>query len=284
MKTIVLCLLIFLSFSIFSIAMADLSKVKQDQKARDVAGKKANENQNDNQNRNLKKNQKKSKKKKNADIKDSSNQNEVKAINAETDKKNAAVIKAYLDSRNLGITDNTNTFDVNTGTILKGIILNSIVSSNLESPILVQITESNCDIPITAKLICSGATKGKRVLTACSKLISNTDEFEINAILLNVDGTAGLTGEIFTGKEELAMGALVGGGLSAALDVSRDRVSTATGELATNSQRNKVITGAMGGLDEAVQLMGDEAKTKETKISIDAGKEVLIFINQRFKL
>lgn len=209
---------------------------------------------------------------------------EVNVINAEAEKKNAKAVQAFLNSRNMGITDNTNTFDVLTGTILKGIILNSIVSSNLESPILVQVTETNCDIPIGSKLICGGATRGKRISTGCSKLVSNSDEFPISAILLNLDGTAGLTGEVFTGKEELVLGALVGGGLSAALDISRDRVSTATGELATNSQRNKVITGAMGGLDEAVGIMGENAKGKETKISIDAGKEVLIFINQRFKI
>jgi hypothetical protein len=210
--------------------------------------------------------------------------NSISLINAETEKKNAEAVTTFLNSRKLGVSDNTNSFDVNTGTTLKGIILNSVVSSNLESPILVQITESNCDIPSNAKLICTGATKGKRVLTGCTKLITNSDEFPISAILLNTDGTAGLTGEVFTGKEELVVGALVGGGLSAALDVSRDRVSTATGELATNSQRNKVITGAMGGLDEAVSIMGDEAKSKETKITVEAGKSVLIYINQRFKI
>lgn len=205
-------------------------------------------------------------------------------ITSEAEKKNSEAVSAFLKSRNLGITDNTNTFDVNTGTTLKGMVLNSVVSSNLESPILVQILESHCDIPINSKLICTGATKGKRVLTLCFKLITNSEEFPINASLLNTDGTAGLTGDVFTGKEELVLGSLIGGGLSAALDVSRDRVSTATGELATNSGRNKMITGAMGGLDEAVSIMGSEAKAKETKITIEAGKEVLIYINQRFKI
>jgi len=209
---------------------------------------------------------------------------EVDLINTEINKKNAKALDNFLNSRNMGISDNTISFDVLSGTIIKGIVLNSIVSSNLESPILVEITESHCDIALNTKLICSGVSRGKRVSTFCSKLITNSNEFEINASLLNIDGTAGLTGVIYTGKEELVLGALAGSALSAALDVSRDRVSTATGELATNTQRNKVITGAMGGLDEAVQIMGDEAKNKETKISIEAGKEVLIFINQRFKI
>lgn len=210
--------------------------------------------------------------------------NEVEVIKSDLDRKNADAVESYLNSRRLGISDYTRTFDVLTGTTLRGIILNSIVSSNLESPILVQVTESNCDIEINSKIICTGSTRGKRVLSSCLLLITQSDEFPINASLLNLDGTAGLTGDVYTGKEELVAGAIVGGALSAALDVSRDRISTATGELAINSRRNKVITGSMGGLDEAVQIMGDEAKSKETKISIDAGKEVLIFINQRFKI
>lgn len=205
-------------------------------------------------------------------------------INSEADKKNAEVISSFLNSRKLGVTDNTNSFDVLSGAVLKGYVLNSIVSSNLESPILVLVTQSNCDIPTNSKFICTGATRGKRVLSACTKLIVNSDEFAINALLLNNDGTAGLTGVVFTGKEELVMGAMAAGAIGSVLDVSRDRIATPTGDMATNTARNKVITGAMGGLDEAVSIMGDEAKTKETKISIEAGTEVLIYINQRFKI
>lgn len=263
-------IIIFLNLFFISVSLANLFKVKKDHNPKSIQ-KKLNK---------AKKVLTQSVSLKNSALA----KNEIQVINAEADKKNAQAVQSFLKSRNMGITDNTSSFDVLTGTTLKGVVLNSIVSSNLESPILVQVMESSCDIPINTKLICSGATRGKRVSANCSKLVTSTEEFEINASLLNIDGTAGLTGVVFTGKEELVLGSLTGGALSAALDVSRDRVSTATGELATNSQRNKVITGAMGGLDEAVSIMGDEAKNKETKITIEAGKEVLIFINQRFKI
>jgi hypothetical protein len=45
-----------------------------------------------------------------------------------------------------------------------------------------------------------------------------------------------------------------------------------------------MISGTMGGLDEAVQVLGEESRNKEIKITIEAGKEVLIFINQRLKI
>jgi hypothetical protein len=136
-------------------------------------------------------------------------QSEVDKISKEFDKKNALEVQSFLNSRNLGITDNTNNFDVLTGTTLKGIVLNSIVSSNLESPIIVQVTESSCDIPVGAKFICTGASRGKRVQASCLKLVALSEEFDTSANLLNIDGTSGLTGKVFTGKEEGILGALV---------------------------------------------------------------------------
>ena len=80
------------------------------------------------------------------------------------------------------------------------------------------------------------------------------------------------------------MGAIVGGGIAGALDVSRDRITTTTGELTTNTYRNKLLSGAMGGVDQAVEMMNEESKTKETKVVVQAGREVLIYFNQRFKI
>ena len=209
---------------------------------------------------------------------------EIEKINNDTNKKNAQMVESFLSTRNLGISDNTSSFDILTGSTLKGTILNSVVSSNLESPIVVSIQDNNFNISSSSKLICSGFTKGKRIAVICSKLITLDEEFEINATLLNQDGTFGLTGEVYTGKEELIMGAIVGGGIAGALDVSRDRITTTTGELTTNTYRNKLLSGAMGGVEQAVEMMNEESKTKETKVVVQAGREVLIYFNQRFKI
>lgn len=218
-------------------------------------------------------------------LKSSSTRSEVRSIIEDTDKKNANAVSAFINSKNLGISDNTSTFDILSGTVINGIILNSVVSSNLDSPLVVQVNSNINQIPENSKLLCFGITRGKRIAALCNRLIAFDEEYEINATLLNTDGTNGLTGTtFFTGKEELVVGAIVGGGISAALDVSRDRLSTSTGELVTSSYKNKLLSGAMGGVDQAVEIMGEESKNKDTKVVIEAGKPVLIYFNQRFKI
>ena len=48
--------------------------------------------------------------------------------------------------------------------------------------------------------------------------------------------------------------------------------------------KNKIKGGGIGALDEIIQMSTDEYKTQEPKISINAGKEVLVYFNRRFKI
>jgi hypothetical protein len=194
-------------------------------------------------------------------------------------------IKKFLNKNSIAAWDFTNRFDVKTGTAIRGILLNSVVSSNLESPLLVEVTEDFSGITQGTKFSCTGATKNKRVLAVCNKLVTDNDEYEVDTILLNNDGTAGLLGRAYSGKEQYAVGAITAAALKSALDVSLDRVNTTIGtESITTSARNKVKSGGIGALDEIIQMSTDEYKTQEPKISIDAGKEVLVYFNRRFKL
>lgn len=201
------------------------------------------------------------------------------------DKDSTKEIRSFLSKNSMAVWDFTNRFDVKTGTAIKGILLNSVVSSNLESPMLVETTETYIGIPAGSKFSCSGATKNKRVLAVCNKLITENDEFEVDTVLLNNDGTAGLLGIAYSGKEQYAVGAITAAALKGALDVSLDRVNTTLGtEAITSTAKNKIKGGGIGALDEIVQMSTDEFKTQEPKISIDAGKQVLIYFNRRFKL
>lgn len=189
-----------------------------------------------------------------------------------------------LDALRSNIVDYTISYDVLSGSVLKGRVLNSIVSSNLESPILVEVTETNFGIIAGSKFICGGITKNKRVVTVCDKLVTDIDEFQVNVSLLNTDGTSGLVGEVYSGKEKFMVGAIGTAFLRSALEVSQDRIPTYTGELVKSNSKNKVLSGTIGSLDEGLQVFSEEMKTEEVKISIDAGKEILIFFNQRFRL
>jgi hypothetical protein len=188
-----------------------------------------------------------------------------------------------LDALRSNIVDYTISYDVLSGSVLKGRVLNSIVSSNLESPILVEVTETNFGIIAGSKFICGGITKNKRVVTVCDKLVTDIDEFQVNVSLLNTDGTSGLVGEVYSGKEKFMVGAIGTAFLRSALEISQDRLPTYTGEMVKSTEKNKLLGGTIGSLDQGIQIMADEMKTEEMKISINAGKEILVFFNQRFK-
>lgn len=201
------------------------------------------------------------------------------------EKANNQEIKKFLSKNSIAVWDFTNRFDVKTGTAVRGIILNSIVSSNLESPILVESIEDFAGIPKGSKFSCTGATKNKRVLAVCNKLISDSDEYEVDITLLNIDGTAGLLGKAYSGKEQYAVGAITAAALKSALDVSLERMNSTIGtESVSVTAKNKIKGGGIGALDEIIQMSTDEYKTQEPKISINAGKEVLVYFNRRFKI
>jgi len=207
--------------------------------------------------------------------------NEIEKI----EKANNQEIKKFLSKNSIAVWDFTSRFDFKTGTAVRGIILNSIVSSNLESPILVESIEDFAGIPKGSKFSCTGATKNKRVLAVCNKLISESDEYEVDITLLNNDGTAGLLGRAYSGKEQYAVGAITAAALKSALDVSLDRMNTTIGtESISVTGKNKIKGGGIGALDEIIQMSTDEYKTQEPKISINAGKEVLVYFNRRFKI
>ncbi|MBC7540151.1 MAG: hypothetical protein H7281_15105 [Bacteriovorax sp.] len=201
------------------------------------------------------------------------------------DKANSLLLKKYLDKNSLGIWDFSNQYDLKTGSVIKGRLLNSVVSSNLESPLLVETVEAFEGLPSGTLFSCVGVSKNKRVLTACNRLITNDDEYDVETILLNLDGTAGLLGKFYSGKEQFAVGAITAATLKQGLDVSLDRVINPLGmESVTTSAKNKIKSGGIGALDEIIQMNTDEYKTTESKLSIDAGTKILIYFTRRFKI
>lgn len=197
---------------------------------------------------------------------------------------NSTKIDEYIKVAQINVADFTSTFDILSGTVIKARILNSVVSSNLESPLVVEVTDTNSQLPYGSRLICAGITKNKRVVSVCDKLVTNNDEYQINVSLLNTDGTAGLTGDIYTGKEKFMVGAIGASFLRSGLEIKQERLATPTGEMVKSTASNQILGGAIGSLTEGIQLMTEDMKTEEMKITINAGKDVIIYFNQRFKI
>ena len=121
-----------------------------------------------------------------------------------------------------------------TGTIFKGVLLNSINSTNLASPVLVK-AYPNQGLPFGSKFICFGTTAHKRVQTVCNKLVSHDGEVRINAKVLNLDGSSGLLGFYDDGKEDLITGANISEFTQGLLSASKSRIVTGIGEIEETS-------------------------------------------------
>lgn len=184
-----------------------------------------------------------------------------------------------------GVWDFTNQYDFKTGTVIKGVLLNSVVSTNLESPLLVEVLDGEA-LPSGTRFSCKGVTKFKRVMSACNKLITPNDseEFEVQVSLLNIDGSSGLKAdEVYTGKEEFVAGAVATAFSKGLIELSTERLASPLGELTVNSRKNRLSNGVLNSLDETNQIMNGEMKTKEAKAYIKAGMPVLIYFHERFR-
>lgn len=185
-----------------------------------------------------------------------------------------------------GIWDFTNEFNFKTGTVIRGRLLNSVVSTNLESPLLVEV-ESNGQLPEKTLFSCKGVTKYKRVLAACNKLIipEKDEEYEVQVGLLNLDGSSGLRAdEVYTGKEEYIAATVATAFSRGLIELKTERLTSPLGELTANTAKNRLTNGLLNSLDETSNIMKDEMQSKEPKVYIKAGRAVLIYFYERFKL
>lgn len=185
-----------------------------------------------------------------------------------------------------GVWDFTNEFDFKTGTVIRGILLNSVVSTNLESPLLVEVT-SNDILPSKTLLSCKGVTKYKRVMAACDKLIlpDKDEEYKVQVGLLNLDGSSGLKAdEVYTGKEEYVAATIATAFSKGLIELKTERLASPFGELTANTAKNRVMNGLMNSLDETSDIMKNEMQSKEPKVFINSGRPVLIYFYERFKL
>lgn len=185
-----------------------------------------------------------------------------------------------------GIWDYTNEFDFKTGTVIRGRLLNSVVSTNLESPLLVEV-ESTGLLPEKTLFSCKGVTKYTRVMAACNKLIipEKDEEYEVQVGLLNLDGSSGLRAdEVYTGKEEYVAATVATAFSRGLIELKTERLAGPLGELTTNTAKNRLTNGLLNSLDETSNIMKDEMQSKEPKVYIKAGRSVLIYFYERFKL
>lgn len=163
-----------------------------------------------------------------------------------------------------------------TGKVFRGTLLNSIVSSNLSSPVIV-MAHPNQGLPYKTKFSCQGTTANKRVLTICNKMVTTDKEIPIVAQLLNTDGSSGLEGVYDDAKDKLIAGAVISDFAQGMLSGAQSRIGTAFGAVRDDSVKNQVLQGLIESGRTTSDILVDEMKTAEPIVSVEAGEEVLIY-------
>lgn len=181
------------------------------------------------------------------------------------------------------IFDKTISYKYPTGTFLRGTLLNSILSTNINSPVLINLNDK--DFPPSTRLICHGVTKFKRVQAICSKIIIKDSEYQISATLLNIDGSLGLKGDFYDGKEAYYSASIATSFIKGISEVSKITKQTSLGiPIAENLLKNKLLEGSTNALERASDLLTDEAKTKEPIVFVKSNTEILIYLNRKFEI
>lgn len=163
-----------------------------------------------------------------------------------------------------------------TGKTYRGTLLNTIVSTNQATPVIVKANLQQ-GLPFNTRFSCQATTQSKRVFCICNKLITSQKEIPIQAQLLNVDGSSGLVGVYEDGKEELVAGAIISDFSQGMLSAAQNRIATPFGAIQDSLLKNQLLQGAINSANTTSQVLMEEMKTTVPVITIKAGTEVLIY-------
>jgi len=168
------------------------------------------------------------------------------------------------------------------GDMIPGELMLSVLSTNMGSPIIVDVTHTS--LPGGGKILCTGTTKHKRVMAYCDTLITPYDEIEINATLLDADGSHGMMGKISTGKEKYLAGIAMSEMAQGALTIMQDRTKTINGSFTNPSAKNAILQGLANTGNSATDIMKESMTTEEPKVFIQRGKRVIVFFNKTVRM
>ena len=198
------------------------------------------------------------------------------------------IVEEYLkkEEQKPAIFDFTARYDVKTGTVIKGRLLNSVVSTNLDSPVIVELLP-NKFFPDGTKVICKANTKHSRIHTRCTKLIPPevwADEYDLVASILNLDGSSGIKpDEISNEEEKYVVGEIVKQGIKSATTWGQALQETAIGDMPESNAKNKLLNGIGGAIDASSDISTRKMQTLESKALAIAGKEIFVYFEERFK-
>ncbi len=173
---------------------------------------------------------------------------------------------------------------LNSLTRIRGVLLNSILSTNKKATtIVIRLIEN--EFFENAEVRCHGLTFGKRVEANCDLIVSEDKEYQITAELWDLDGAQGLIADQFyDGQEKEFLTSSFSSFFQGVLGATKDRVMTPYGEVEQNNGKNQILSGLMGVGQNANSKI-KESSDKNLKLAlINSGKEVFVFFQRRLIL
>jgi len=165
---------------------------------------------------------------------------------------------------------------IHSGKTFRGIVLNSIFSTNLASPIVVEAAPGQ-GLEAKTRFLCTGVTQHKRVQTQCHRMVTSERELSIQAVVLNSDGSSGLIGEYDDAKDALIGGAILSDFSQGMLSAAQSRISGPLGAITDSSVKNQLLQGAIQSGHTTSEILLEEMRQKEPVVMIEQGSEVLIY-------
>lgn len=153
----------------------------------------------------------------------------------------------------------------------------SILSTNISSPINI-IPDPEAGLPEGSVFSCYGLTKYKRVMASCDSVIINGRSQQIAAKVLDVDGSLGLRGHYYSGKEEYVAGMIFSEAAKGMLAVQQTQINTALGPVTNGSAKNAMLQALMNSADESTELLREQMQSKEPKVFVKSNKRVIVYI------
>jgi len=178
-------------------------------------------------------------------------------------------------SRKQNSFDFTKKLNIQSGTIFKGILLNSVVSSNLSSPMKVEITKNKV-FPDGATLLCTSTRNNRRIYAVCDRLLDEGVEYtDLQISLLNLDGSIGLKGKYWSGDESYIAGLAISSIAKGVTRIESDSVGLNNSQLT----RRRVLDGVDTSFDEVLNLMRQKLEKDSGVVSIKSGRKVLAYFH-----
>lgn len=165
-------------------------------------------------------------------------------------------------------------------TRLRGVLQNSIIATNRKPTTLIIKLEDN-EYFEGAKVRCHGLSFGKRVIGECNLIVSDIKEYEIDAMIWDLDGAEGIQADQFyDGSEKEFLTSSFASFFEGVLQASKDSFVTPYGQFDTNSQKNQSLSGLKAIAGNANKKIKQSGNQNLQVALVNSGREVIIYFDK----